>query len=350
MRDFGPGASSGAHGFGVRHAWHEGRSAAGHRGATLGGMNASREPEEPGVPVSAEPAPTRADEARKGLLVFFALVALGSGVFQGLLLRTGKPIGESPWLVYGLMWTPGVASIVCRLALREGFKDVSFRIGGVRGWKAIGFGWLLPPVFGSVVYGLAWATGLASFGVPALADVGLSALGQPARFATLLGITLTLVSALSLFSAAGEEIGWRGYLLTRLIEAEVPRPVLVSSLVWALWHVPLILSGQYAAGPNRILSAATFVATVVGLGFTMAFLRLTTGSVWPAIVLHGVWNAVIQGAFDVSTKEPSIWVGEAGLLVAAASLAVAWALTRKSFAARRTPGEEPFATVPGLAG
>ena len=180
---------------------------------------------EPDAP--AESVPSRADEARKGLLVFFALVALGSGVFQGLLLRSGKPIGESPWLVYGLMWTPGIASIVARLVLRVGFRDVSFRVGGEAGWRAIGFGWLLPPVLGSVVYGLAWATGLARFGVPALADVGLSALGPLARFATLLGISLTLVSVLSLFSAAGEEIGWRGYLLTRLIEAEVPRPVLV---------------------------------------------------------------------------------------------------------------------------
>ena len=313
-------------------------------------MNELHDPGTPESSSQAGPAPSRADEARKGLLVFFALVALGSGVFQGLLLRSGKPIGESPWLVYGLMWTPGVASLVCRLVLREGFRDVSFRVGGKAGWKAIGFGWLLPPVFGCVVYGLAWATGLARFEVPALADVGLSALGQPARLATLLGITLTLVSVLSLLSAAGEEIGWRGYLLTRLIEAEVPRPVLVSGVVWALWHVPLIVSGQYAAGPNRLLSAATFVVTVVGIGFTMAFLRLSTGSVWPAIVLHGVWNAVIQGTFDTSTKEPSIWVGEAGILVAAASLAVAWALVRRGFAARRAPGEEPFATVPGLAG
>lgn len=302
----------------------------------------------PGAP--AEPVPSRADRARSGLLVFFAIVALGSGVFQGLLLRSGRPIGESPGLVYGLMWTPGVASIVARLAFREGFQDVSFRVGGKAGWRAIGLAWLLPPVFGAVVYGVAWATGLAGFGVPALADVGLSALGQPARLATLLLITLTLGSVVSLVSAAGEEIGWRGYLLTRLIEAEVPRPVLVSSLVWALWHVPLIVSGQYAAGPNRILSAATFVATVVGIGFTMAFLRLTTGSVWPAIVLHGVWNAVIQGTFDVATKGPSIWVGEAGILVAAASLAVAWAIVRKGFPARRTPSEEPFANVPGVAG
>lgn len=311
-------------------------------------MSAPTGTEAPDVPT--ETVSPRADAARNGLLVFFAIVALGSGVFQGLLLRSGKPIGESPGLVYGLMWTPGIASIVARLVFREGFRDVSFRVGGKAGWRAIGLAWLLPPVLGAVVYGLAWATGLASFGVPALADVGLSGHGQPARLAILLGISLTLASALSLVSAAGEEIGWRGYLLTRLIEAEVPRPVLVSSLVWALWHLPLILSGQYAAGPNRILSAATFVATVVGLGFTMAFLRLSTGSVWPAIVLHGVWNAVIQGTFDVSTKEPSIWVGEAGILVAAASVAVAWLLARKAYEARRAPGEAPFATIPGLAG
>ena len=304
----------------------------------------------PAAPAPTAPVPTRADEARKGLLVFFALVALGSGVFQGLLLRSGKPIGSEPWLVYGLMWTPGVASIVCRLVLREGFRDVSFRIGGRAAWKAIGLAWLLPPAVGVVAYGIAWAAGLARFEAQLLPQLGLASFAPPLRFAILLGLTLTLVSFLSLFSAAGEEIGWRGYLLTRLLEAEVPRPVLVSGLVWALWHVPLIVSGQYAAGPNRFLSAATFVVTVVGIGFTMAYLRLSTGSVWPAVALHGVWNAVIQGAFDTSTKEPSIWVGEAGLLVAATSVAVAWFLVRKGFDARRVPGEEPFAVVPGLAG
>lgn len=296
------------------------------------------------------PAPSRADQARRGLLVFFAIVALGSGVFQGLILRSGKPIGTSPSLVYALMWTPGIASIVARLVFREGFRDVSFRFGGAAGWKAIGLAWLLPVVVGGIAYGAAWATGLARFEIPPLVQLGLSSLAPPLRFAVLLCLSLTLVSFLSLFSAAGEEIGWRGYLLTRLVDAEVPRPVLVSGLVWAAWHLPLILSGQYAAGPNRALSAAVFGLTVVGIAFVLAWMRLTTGSIWPAIALHGVWNAVIQGAFDTSTKGPSTWVGEAGILVAAVTLGAAWLVVRKGFAARRAPGEEPFATVPGFAG
>jgi membrane protease YdiL (CAAX protease family) len=304
----------------------------------------------PEAPVPAPPDPTRADQARKGLLVFFALAALGSGVFQGLILRSGKPIGESPWLVYGLMWTPGIASLVARLVFREGFRDVSFRIGGAAGWKAIGLAWLLPPIAGFVAYGAAWATGLAPFEIPALAEVGLSSFPPAARFGLLFALSMTLVSLLSFLSAVGEEIGWRGYLLTRLVEAEVPRPVLLSGVVWAVWHLPLVVSGQYAAGPSRALSAVVFVLTVVGIGFVMGWMRLSTGSVWPAVVLHAVWNAVIQGTFDTTTKGTSMWVGEAGILVAAAALAAAWLLARKPYAARRAPGEEPFATIPGLAG
>ncbi len=302
------------------------------------------------TPTAAAPDPARADAARKGLLVFFAIVALGTGVFQGLILRSGKPLGENPWLVYALMWTPGIASIVARLVFREGFRDVSFRVGGASGWKVIGLGWVLPPAIGCIAYGLAWATGLARFEIPALAGVGLSGFAPPVRFAILFALSMTLVSFLSFFSAVGEEIGWRGYLLTRLVEAEVPRPVLLSGLVWAVWHLPLVVSGQYAVGPSRVLSAVVFVLTVVGIGYVAGWMRLATGSLWPAVVFHAVWNAVIQGTFDTSTKEPSIWVGEAGIFVAALALAAAWLLARKPYGARLAPREEPFATIPGLAG
>ena len=157
-------------------------------------MSENPEVDSPETSVPVPPDPSRADQARKGLLVFFALAALGSGVFQGLILRSGKPIGESPWLVYGLMWTPGIASIVARLVFREGFRDVSFRIGGAAGWKAIGLAWLLPPIVGFVAYGAAWATGLAPFEIPALAEVGLSAFPPAARFGILFALSMTLVS------------------------------------------------------------------------------------------------------------------------------------------------------------
>src|SRR5438874_7818674 len=61
------------------------------------------------------------------------------------------------------MWTPAAASVVARLVLREGFTDVSFRIGGSRGWKAIMLALIFPIVFGLISYGIAWTTGLVHF-------------------------------------------------------------------------------------------------------------------------------------------------------------------------------------------
>ena len=67
-------------------------------------------------------------------------------------------------------------------------------------------------------------------------------------------------------SAAGEEIGWRGYMLTRLIDAGVPAPVIVSGLIWGLWHVPLIVAGIiYGAHPSPAL--AVVLAVTLASGF-----------------------------------------------------------------------------------
>src|SRR5919112_5145423 len=91
----------------------------------------------------------------------------------------------------------------------------------------------------------------------------------------------------SAFFAAGEEIGWRGYMLTRLIDAGVPRPILVSGLIWGLWHVPLILGGMiYADSPSPVLAAALFMVSATSFAYVLARLRLEMGSSWPAIVGH----------------------------------------------------------------
>jgi membrane protease YdiL (CAAX protease family) len=180
-----------------------------------------------------------------------------------------------------------------------------------------------------VAYGLAWSTRLATFRSAFLPGLPRD-LSPAATFAAVAGIQLTLGTVLGALSAAGEEIGWRGYMLTRLIDAGVPRPVLASGLIWGAWHLPLILGGGYAAGPRPALSAVVFLCTIVPVAFLLARLRLESGSVWPAVVGHAAWNATIQGAFDASTVPGAsqLWVGESGILVAAVSAAIATLLVR----------------------
>src|SRR5262249_595244 len=158
-----------------------------------------------------------------------------------------------------LMYTPAAASIVPRVVFREGFEDVSFHFGGREGARALLLAWIYPIILGFLAYGTAWATGLAKFQPPLPAQSHLYSVSRAGNLLTSLALTATVGTVLSCVSAFGEELGWRGYMLTRLIVAGVPKPVLVSGLIWALWHVPLILSGQYAAGTHPGISALLFV-------------------------------------------------------------------------------------------
>ena len=103
-------------------------------------------------------------------------------------------------------------------------------------------------------------------------------------------------------------------MLTRLIDAGLPKPILISGLIWRLWHVPLILGGVLLVGPPPLLAAALWMVTATAFSFVFARLRLATGSVWPAITLHSAWNAVIQTAFDPASSSAGaeLWIGGIG--------------------------------------
>ncbi len=271
---------------------------------------------------------TSTSRARRGLAIYFAIVVIGSAFLEWRILKTGDPIGAHVGLVFALMWTPAIASVVARLVLREGFSDVSFRWGGRAGTRAGWIAWTFPLLVGFVAYGVAWATGVAEFQQsPRLARFPAS-LPVPIRFILSVLLSATLGTLLGCLSAAGEEIGWRGYMLTRLIDARVPRPILVSGIIWGSWHVPLILSGQYASGSHPYVSAMLFVVNIVAFAHLAAYVRLSSGSVWPAVLLHAAWNAIIQGPFDTSTVGTPLAVGESGYLTTIVTIVAVLLLTR----------------------
>jgi hypothetical protein len=79
-----------------------------------------------------------------------------------------------------MMWSPAIASVVARLVLREGFADVSFRLGGRRTWKYIVLALIFPIVIGLIAYGIAWTTGLARFDVQQPPGLVVSLVGDTA--------------------------------------------------------------------------------------------------------------------------------------------------------------------------
>lgn len=262
--------------------------------------------------------PNIVQKSRKGLLVFFAwLVPL---TFLSYVLA----IYVSPVFGLLLMWSPALSSFLTRLLLREGFADISFRFRGNLALKSIPFVLLFPVIIGTLAYGLAWITGLVNFvhtDSPYMWPLVVSILYQ-----------MFVGTLIGMISSAGEELGWRGYMLSRLITAGVPKPILTSGLIWGVWHLPAILLGSYYSGPSLILSIILFMITISSFNFIISHLRLSTGSIWPAILLHASWNAVIQDAFDVVTKGENayLWTGESGILVTLITFLAAWIFYKKS--------------------
>jgi membrane protease YdiL (CAAX protease family) len=108
-------------------------------------------------------------------------------------------------------------------------------------------------------------------------------------------VGLVVASFLSFF----EEIGWRAWLLPRLQDRMDARlAVVVTSIIWALWHIPFMLSGiQHIDGMSPLHLVFTLPFGILIAGLIFGWLWLRTGSIWLVSIAHGSLNAWGQYAF-----------------------------------------------------
>ena len=236
--------------------------------------------------------------ARRDLVAFLLLVAVLSLPWQVAIGRTRalEDVNGILW-VAGLMWMPALASVIVRLSTRQGFADVTFR--RTLGPRRL---LLLPLMVAVPAYALALLLDLVQPDVQPVGQV----------------VALILVSAVAnLLVVPGEEIGWRGFMVTRLVDSGVPAPLMTSGLIWAAWHVPLVIWGGYVEGDSPTwMSVLQLMVLVTMLGYVLGQARLTTGSVWPPTLVHIIWNVVFQAVFaaNVAGRDETLWVGEFGVL------------------------------------
>ncbi|PFL15188.1 CPBP family intramembrane metalloprotease domain-containing protein [Bacillus cereus] len=270
--------------------------------------------------------------AKIGLQLFLSILIITSIILNVVVIIT-----KSMPLIVVYMFTPALSSILTRIILKEGFQDVSFSLGNLKIWKGIGFALLIPMVICGITYCIAWLSGIARFqhpegGMlePIYNILGLQYLTAPFSFIYLVVLSGILGSLLSLIPVLGEEMGWRGYMLTRLVDAEFSRPILISGLIWATWHVPIVIAGLYVEGTSVVLSVLGIYFCIVPFSYITAYLRLNTGSVWPSVIIHTTWNAIIQGPFARASTgyQTEIWVGESGLITAIIILITAIIMSR----------------------
>ncbi|GGC28955.1 abortive infection protein [Brevibacterium sediminis] len=248
-----------------------------------------------------------------------------------------------------MMFTPLIASIIASIIQRRRARArgevlaSAPRYFGYWPLRSFGrvIGMTIAAFFGIMVLVVLGYLVSAAFGWLALDLDGLS--GFKAQLETIPGTdSLPTAAAIAIYlllmfvsSVAnvgvtiGEEFGWRGWLLTSLRPLGTWPALLIIGVVWGLWHSPLILLG-YNFGRPDLTGVGFMVGGCIVVGILFGWLRLRTGSVWPAVFAHAALNgcgAMLLGLFvdaGASTPDPALvaFLGVAGWIVSAVVIAV----------------------------
>ncbi|MFJ6548547.1 lysostaphin resistance A-like protein [Microbacterium sp. NPDC091676] len=305
-------------------------------------------------------------------VLIFALTACGLAALVCLPLWLGDGLAEpsAGALLPVMMFTPAAAVLVVMLTTGVPEKGSRARFLGL--WplrpakRVVGLlvaAWLVPPVLVALGVLLAAAFGWVRLDLTfsAFADQLAQALppGTPVSpvgvvvFAQLAAIPVgALVNSVLAF---GEELGWRGWLLPALRPLGTWPALLLSGAIWGLWHSPVILLG-YNFGRTDVTGVLFMIGGCVAWGVLFGWLRLRSGSLWPAVVAHGALNAAAGLVLIVAAVQPDLALagplGFAGWIVAAV-VALVLALTgqfrrQPELAAPRTPPTLDARPEPGV--
>ncbi|NRQ38883.1 CPBP family intramembrane metalloprotease [Nonomuraea sp. NN258] len=232
-----------------------------------------------------------------------------------------------------MMFTPsaGVLAVWLLSRPRAPFREWAARTGLTFGerkgrtWLLILAAWLGTPLFVIGAMALSAALGLVKLDLDGLSllDAALRAQGVPvpgglgAVAAVQIAAAVVTGPVLNLVFALGEEWGWRGWLLPRLVSARgVLGGLVLSGAIWGVWHAPLTLLG-YNYPRLGSWAAVYFIAFCVLAGIVFGWLRLRSGSVWPAVIGHGSLNAVAGPVLllgDAAAPPDEVIAGPTGLV------------------------------------
>lgn len=190
-----------------------------------------------------------------------------------------------------MMWCPAVAALGASVVTRRSLKEIGWRPQP----KWIAIGWLLPISYAFVAYRGVWLAGLGSVPNPTFLSRAQLTLNMAHRpdwlvIVAAFGFITVCLLLLSMVSTLAEELGWRGFLVPELTQwIGTERAALTSGVIWCAWHFPALLwFGYGVTGTPKIYQIACFSLMVVASAVVMAWLRIRSGSIWPAVVMHAV--------------------------------------------------------------
>ena len=221
-------------------------------------------------------------------IILFTIVVILSG-WIGILIDQiipeqpeGDSLGMGIWLVL-----PFLAVIALRTFAGDGWKDAALnpRMKSNAKWYVVAF--LIFPVVTAIVLLIGRIFGWIDLSGFALTDF----------ISVFFGLLL-----FEFIKNIFEESVWRGYLTTKLIKLNLSdfTLYLVVGLIWSVWHLPYYLEFLPEEVITSVLPVSRFTFFLVGvfimIVWTVMFVEIfrLTNSIWPAVLLHAVEDAVIN--------------------------------------------------------
>ncbi len=270
----------------------------------------------------------------KRILLFLAITfALTYALEFAFVLPSGMQ-EEASGVLYRIVsgiaiMTPAISVLITRLLTKEGFVEhylhPHINKGTVRYYL---LAWLLPAgliAIGILLYFLVFPAQFdwnMTYYMDTVLKTGtkveLDALRKTMISQTITGVILGPVTYC--ITCFGEEWGWRGYLLPKMMKCMPVIPaVLISGLIWGLWRIPYVLGGlnyglEYEGYPYLGILLMTLFCIMIGCFHS--FVTIRTGSCIPAIIAHGAINATYAAGiyFTKDGGDPLLGPSVAGIL------------------------------------
>ena len=241
-------------------------------------------------------------------------------------------LGQS--IIAGMMYIPTIGVIATRLLTKERFAGNLFIALNIKkNLKYYGMAWFgmaFLTVVGTVLYFLLFQKcfdpELGYLKAMYEAQIEMTGAGEVPDTSGLWSMMLQQVvfgilfsPFLNIINCFGEEWGWRGYLLPKLMKQfKIVPTLLISGVIWGLWHAPLIVLGHnYGVGyPGYpVVGILAMCVFCVVMGTILSYLTIHTKSCIPAAMAHGMINGFSSvGIYFTSLTHPyNVFVGPTAL-------------------------------------
>jgi membrane protease YdiL (CAAX protease family) len=126
---------------------------------------------------------------------------------------------------------------------------------------------------------------------------------------TLFSLNVILGPFLNIMIFLGEEIGWRVFMMPRLLKLYGNKAYLIGGTIWAIWHAFIIALGHNYPG-YPISGNILFIFLCIPVGYLLQYFYIKSESVFIPAIMHGVLNGltmtVLVFMVDDSKVQPII--------------------------------------------